>query len=113
MAKRPRPSDTSNGTDIDSLLDTFLSLGLTIACAIVMFTGRGYGGPRRGKDFFRLRQQNTSRPPSMHVDDFTAIDNSLKPRKMDNRARGHKWVSVVYCLNLLCTHVHVQITSKF
>ncbi|XP_062500608.1 protein virilizer homolog isoform X2 [Corticium candelabrum] len=69
VAKRPRPSDT------------------------MMFTGRGYGGPRRGKDFFRLRQQNTSRPPSMHVDDFTAIDNSLKPRKMDNRARGHKWMS--------------------
>jgi hypothetical protein len=58
----------------------------------MMFTGRGYGGPRRGRDFFRLRQQNTSRPPSMHVDDFVAIDNSLKPRKMDNRARGHKWM---------------------
>jgi len=27
----------------------------------------------RGKDIFRLRKQNTSRPPSMHVDDFMAM----------------------------------------
>lgn len=27
----------------------------------------------RGKDIFRMRKQNTSRPPSMHVDDFMAI----------------------------------------
>eukprot|EP00731_Ephydatia_muelleri_P026955 Em0018g1055a len=27
----------------------------------------------RGKDLFRLRKQNTSRPPSMHVDDFMAM----------------------------------------
>jgi hypothetical protein len=27
----------------------------------------------RGKDLFRARKQNTSRPPSMHVDDFMAM----------------------------------------
>eukprot|EP00118_Oscarella_pearsei_P004539 m.19604 g.19604 ORF g.19604 m.19604 type:complete len:1657 (+) comp27869_c0_seq1:10-4980(+) len=50
-----------------------------------LFGGRGGGGNYRRRDMFRLRQQNTSRPPSMHVDDFVAIDNSMKPRKMDNR----------------------------
>ena len=43
------------------------------------------GGNYRRRDMFRMRQQNTSRPPSMHVDDFVAIDSSMKPRKMDNR----------------------------
>lgn len=33
------------------------------------------------KDIFRMRKQNTSRPPSMHVDDFMAIGvrNTLTP----------------------------------
>ena len=31
----------------------------------------------RGKDIFRLRKQNTSRPPSMHVDDFMAMGVSI------------------------------------
>lgn len=79
---------------------------------LVMFTGRGYGGPRRGRDFFRLRQQNTSRPPSMHVDDFIAIDNSLRPRKMDNRARGHKWViHFNYYVSILCM-LEIQLCTK-
>lgn len=37
------------------------------------------------KDIFRMRKQNTSRPPSMHVDDFMAIGvrPSLIPRPKD------------------------------
>ena len=37
-----------------------------------MFRGRG-GGQRY--DNFRARIQNTSRPPSMHVDDFVAMES--------------------------------------
>ncbi|XP_031692504.1 protein virilizer homolog isoform X3 [Oncorhynchus kisutch] len=40
--------------------------------------GRGRGGfggqPFRSNDIFRQRKQNTSRPPSMHVDDFVAAE---------------------------------------
>ncbi|CAB1334663.1 unnamed protein product, partial [Coregonus sp. 'balchen'] len=40
--------------------------------------GRGRGGfggqPCRPHDIFRQRKQNTSRPPSMHVDDFVAAE---------------------------------------
>ena len=35
--------------------------------------GRGRGG-NRINDLFRSRKQNTSRPPSMHVDDFMAME---------------------------------------
>ncbi|XP_068721343.1 protein virilizer homolog isoform X6 [Montipora capricornis] len=35
--------------------------------------GRGRGNPRMN-DVFRSRKQNTSRPPSMHVDDFMAME---------------------------------------
>ena len=40
--------------------------------------GRGYarGGGNSGRhDPFRSRPQNTSRPPSMHVDDFVKMEN--------------------------------------
>ena len=30
----------------------------------------------RGKDVFRTCKQNTSRPPSMHVDDFVTMGNN-------------------------------------
>lgn len=44
-----------------------------------MFRG-GRGAPRY--DNFRARIQNTSRPPSMHVDDFVAMESGR------GRARG-------------------------
>jgi len=34
---------------------------------------RGRVSVRGGRDHFRDRAQNTSRPPSMHVDDFVKI----------------------------------------
>lgn len=40
--------------------------------------GRGRGGFGQGirpHDIFRQRKQNTSRPPSMHVDDFVAAES--------------------------------------
>lgn len=36
---------------------------------------RGRGNPRMN-DMFRSRKQNTSRPPSMHVDDFMAMEHA-------------------------------------
>lgn len=36
--------------------------------------GRGINPSNRPYDLFRHRKQNTSRPPSMHVDDFVAAD---------------------------------------
>ena len=43
--------------------------------------GRGAGRGMRGKDLFRSRKQNTSRPPSMHVDDFMAMENQQRNQK--------------------------------
>ena len=34
---------------------------------------------------FRSRKQNTSRPPSMHVDDFIAMENSASPSDNQNK----------------------------
>ncbi|XP_032813674.2 protein virilizer homolog isoform X2 [Petromyzon marinus] len=40
--------------------------------------GRGsFSGLGRMNDIFRLRKQNTSRPPSMHVDDFVAVGSPV------------------------------------
>ncbi|XP_075245575.1 protein virilizer homolog isoform X3 [Convolutriloba macropyga] len=33
-------------------------------------------GPKRTDDVFRMRKQNTSRPPSMHVDDFMLLEKA-------------------------------------
>ncbi|CAI8032881.1 Protein virilizer homolog [Geodia barretti] len=43
----------------------------------------------RGKDLFRARKQNTSRPPSMHVDDFMAMG----ARGVGHRQQYHGWRS--------------------
>ena len=44
---------------------------------------RGRGNPsNRPNDLFRHRKQNTSRPPSMHVDDFVAADEE-EAQKID------------------------------
>ena len=39
--------------------------------------GRGFGraGTGNRSDHFRSRAPNTSRPPSMHVDDFVKLEN--------------------------------------
>jgi hypothetical protein len=55
---------------------------LYLLCLIDLFKvapmrGRGFGRsvPQRG-DLFRSRPPNTSRPPSLHVDDFVALEIS-------------------------------------
>ena len=46
--------------------------------------GRGRGNPsNRPFDLFRHRKQNTSRPPSMHVDDFVAADEEESQEAAD------------------------------
>jgi len=49
------------------------------------FRGRGRGFGRGYVDMFRSRKQNTSRPPSMHVDDFIAMENSASPSDNQNK----------------------------
>ncbi|XP_065064273.1 protein virilizer homolog [Rhopilema esculentum] len=41
------------------------------------FRGRGRGFGRGYVDLFRSRKQNTSRPPSMHVDDFIMMEGNV------------------------------------
>ena len=45
--------------------------------------GRGFGGGY--VDMFRSRKQNTSRPPSMHVDDFIAMENNASPSESQGK----------------------------
>jgi hypothetical protein len=58
-----------------------------------MGRGRGRGGMG---DMFRSRKQNTSRPPSMHVDDFMAMEQqnlqsgSKGQENVQNRRGGMK-----------------------
>lgn len=57
-----------------------------------MGRGRGRGGMG---DIFRSRKQNTSRPPSMHVDDFMAMEHNMQSgnkgqENMQNRRGGMK-----------------------
>ena len=44
------------------------------ACAGLPARGRGFGRPVPRGDHFRSRPPNTSRPPSLHVDDFVALE---------------------------------------
>ena len=70
-------------------VDNELSPFLTVA----PMRGRGFsrGGTNSRNDPFRSRPANTSRPPSMHVDDFVKMENqdgnansnSLMGRRMD------------------------------
>ena len=50
---------------------------------------RGRGNPRMN-DVFRSRKQNTSRPPSMHVDDFMAMENAKTQDSPPMRRPGPK-----------------------
>jgi len=55
------------------LFYTFL---LLVAMAVAPMRGRGFGrgmSTNRG-DMFRSRPPNTSRPPSMHVDDYIKME---------------------------------------
>lgn len=51
--------------------------------------GRGRGNPRMN-DIFRSRKQNTSRPPSMHVDDFMAMEHAKTQDAPPMRRPGPK-----------------------
>ncbi|XP_067052413.1 protein virilizer homolog isoform X1 [Acropora muricata] len=51
--------------------------------------GRGRSNPRMN-DMFRSRKQNTSRPPSMHVDDFMAMESAKTQDSPSMRRPGPK-----------------------
>ncbi|OTF72089.1 hypothetical protein BLA29_003902 [Euroglyphus maynei] len=61
---------------------------------------RPYG--HRG-DPFRSRPPNTSRPPSMHVDDFVAMEKRSDPLVISNKNRSNHLISH-HNSNLLPTH---------
>ncbi len=52
---------------------------MAVAVSVAPMRGRGYGRPALNTggrhDPFRSRPPNTSRPPSMHVDDFVKMEN--------------------------------------
>lgn len=48
-------------------------------------------------DVFRSRKQNTSRPPSMHVDDFMAMENAKTQDSPPMRRPGTK-----VCFEMRC-----------
>ena len=63
---------------------------------------RGRGNPRMN-DMFRSRKQNTSRPPSMHVDDFMAMEHAKtqdSPPPM--RRTGPKVCPIRFLLIIRC-----------
>ena len=57
--------------------------------------GRGRGNPRMN-DMFRSRKQNTSRPPSMHVDDFMAMESAKSHDSSPMRRPGPKVCSKIH-----------------
>lgn len=66
---------------------------------------RGRGNPRMN-DMFRSRKQNTSRPPSMHVDDFMAMEHAKtqdSPPPM--RRTGPKVYSTSFLVIIWCCFV--------
>eukprot|EP00794_Sanderia_malayensis_P018833 gene18834-20729_t len=52
------------------------------------FRGRGRGFGRGHVDLFRSRKQNTSRPPSMHVDDFIMMESSADSGNADTPSKS-------------------------
>lgn len=68
---------------------------------------RGRGNPRMN-DMFRSRKQNTSRPPSMHVDDFMAMEHAKtqdSPPPMRRAGPKVYSTSLLFNLVLLCSNV--------
>jgi len=56
--------------------------------------GRGFGrggGNTNRSDIFRSRAPNTSRPPSMHVDDFVKMENEAPPSMNAPRRTPKVW----------------------
>lgn len=73
-AKKLKKVETFSTRDGKNL--TFIKRSHGLMSINIRGRGRGRGGQSTGRhyDMFRQRKQNTSRPPSMHVDDFLAAD---------------------------------------
>lgn len=73
----------------------------------VMRRGQQRGrASNRGRDPFRDRAQNTSRPPSMHVDDFVKMATNPSAQVEPQEPERVRNVNVTICgplsINLLC-----------
>ena len=60
---------------------------------------RGRISTRGGRDHFRERAQNTSRPPSMHVDDFVKIAH-VPTNEPPPVSQGHTYVACCAALTV-------------
>lgn len=74
--------------------------------------GMGRGRGRGNSDLFRSRKQNTSRPPSMHVDDFMAMEQQKGQDNMQNRrGGGHMEVNKVFVPSSLPSSLTSSLSS--
>jgi len=108
-----RPNMSSKLSGFEPISYIFLILCFSVVTTAPMRGGgrgmrgvpRGRGNPRMN-DMFRSRKQNTSRPPSMHVDDFMAMEHAKtqdSPPPM--RRTGPKVHSTSFLLIIWCCFV--------
>ena len=77
--------------------------------------GRGFGRGMSGNrhDPFRSRPPNTSRPPSMHVDDFIKMENQQGPSIPGNNNMGRrgpdKVFMTLYHPHKLCRYIATSV----
>lgn len=70
-----------------------ISLHVLLCILVAPMRGRGFGRGMMGgnrHDPFRSRPANTSRPPSMHVDDFVKMETQQSSPSMQNNNRRDK-----------------------
>ena len=115
MEKRRQKMETYSARLGKSLTFMKRSHGLLIA---QQRTGRGRGRGRgnpshRPNDLFRHRKQNTSRPPSMHVDDFVAADEEEEQKMGEEETSEPIFKSPIPLLNVQTRHPASNLNSSF
>lgn len=75
---------------------------------------RGGRGGRAGRDHFRDRAQNTSRPPSMHVDDFVKMAaNPSTDSPQEGRVSNQRLQSITQSLLIVLENLVLYDTCIF
>ena len=125
-----QPNISSELSGFVPISSFFLILSFSVATTAPMRGGgrgmrgvpRGRGNPRMN-DMFRSRKQNTSRPPSMHVDDFMAMEHAKtqdSPPPMrragpkvysTNFSFDNMAVVLAYKVGQTCNEAHLLINS--
>lgn len=74
--------------------------------------GRGFRGSVQRGDMFRSRPPNTSRPPSLHVDDFVALETcGQQPTGPTGYNKISMRVAQVKCLGIVSTSEFYALTK--